>query len=64
MERVPDPADRRATLVSLTPRGVALRGRIREDRRREADEYFSRLSPEDRVELERLLRMLTADGPG
>lgn len=64
VERVPDPADRRATLVSLTPRGVALRGRIREDRRREADEYFARLSPEDRVELERLLRLLTADGPG
>ncbi|MEX5271284.1 MarR family winged helix-turn-helix transcriptional regulator [Kocuria sabuli] len=64
VERVADPTDRRATLVSVTPRGTALRGRIQEDQRRESDEYFSRLAPEDRVELERLLRLLAADGPG
>lgn len=64
VERVADPTDRRATLVSVTPRGTALRGRIQEDQRRESDEYFSRLAPEDRVELERLLRVLAADGPG
>ncbi|MFI7741564.1 MarR family winged helix-turn-helix transcriptional regulator [Kocuria rhizosphaericola] len=63
VERVPDPSDRRATLVALTPRGTALRGRVREDRRRESDEYFARLEPEDRAELERLLRLLTTDGP-
>ncbi|MFF0902149.1 UNVERIFIED_CONTAM: MarR family transcriptional regulator [Kocuria sp. CPCC 205316] len=63
VERVPDPSDRRATLVALTPRGAALREQVREDRRRESDEYFSRLDPADRVELERLLRMLTTDGP-
>jgi DNA-binding MarR family transcriptional regulator len=62
VERVPDPSDRRATLVSLTRRGAALREKVREDRRREAEEYFSRLEPEDRVELERLLRVLLADG--
>ncbi|MFE7632297.1 MarR family winged helix-turn-helix transcriptional regulator [Kocuria sp. NPDC057446] len=64
VERVPDPSDRRATLVALTPRGAALREQVRKDRRRESDEYFSRLDPEDRAELERLLRLLTADGPG
>lgn len=63
VERVPDPSDRRATLVAPTPRGTALREQVREDRRRESDEYFSRLDPEDRVELERLLRLLTTDGP-
>lgn len=63
VERVPDPSDRRATLVALTPRGTGLRERVREDRRRESEEYFSRLATEDRVELERLLRLLTADGP-
>ncbi|MGQ1840074.1 MarR family winged helix-turn-helix transcriptional regulator [Kocuria turfanensis] len=64
VERVADRTDRRATLVSLTPRGAALRGRVREARRRESDEYFSRLAPEDRAELERLLRLLAADDPG
>ncbi|GAA1770687.1 MarR family transcriptional regulator [Kocuria aegyptia] len=63
VERVPDPSDRRATLVALTPRGAALREQVRADRRRGSEEYFSRLAPEDRVELERLLRLLTADGP-
>ncbi|WP_298584918.1 MarR family winged helix-turn-helix transcriptional regulator [uncultured Kocuria sp.] len=63
VERVPDPSDRRATLVALTPRGTALRGTVREDRRRESEEYFARLAPEDRVELERLLRLLATDAP-
>lgn len=63
-ERVPDPSDRRATLVALTPRGTALRGKVREDRRRESEVYFARLDPEDRAELERLLRLLATDGPG
>jgi DNA-binding MarR family transcriptional regulator len=62
VERVPDPSDRRATLVSLTHWGGALREKVREDRRRAAEEYFSRLEPGDRVELERLLRLLLADG--
>ncbi|MUN62652.1 MarR family transcriptional regulator [Kocuria sediminis] len=64
VERVADRTDRRATLVSLTPPGAALRGRVRAARRRESDEYFSRLTPEDRAELERLLRLLAADEPG
>ncbi|MHC5559026.1 MarR family winged helix-turn-helix transcriptional regulator [Kocuria sp. U4B] len=63
VERVPDPTDRRATLVSLTPRGEALRARVREDRHRESEEYFSRLGAQDRAELERLLRLLTTDAP-
>ncbi|MGQ1797274.1 MarR family winged helix-turn-helix transcriptional regulator [Kocuria oceani] len=64
VERLADRTDRRATLVCVTPRGAALRGRVREARRRESDEYFSRLAPEDRAELERLLRLLAADDPG
>jgi DNA-binding MarR family transcriptional regulator len=63
VDRGPDPSDRRATLVSLTPRGVALREKVRDDRRRDADEFFSRLDPHDQTELERLLRLLAPDGP-
>jgi DNA-binding MarR family transcriptional regulator len=61
VDRGPDPSDRRATLISLTPRGLSLREKVRDDRRRDADEYFSRLVPKDRAELERLLRLLAQD---
>lgn len=55
VERRPDPADRRATRISLTPAGLALRDEVREARRREAGDYFAVLSQRDRAELARLL---------
>jgi DNA-binding MarR family transcriptional regulator len=62
--RAPDPTDRRATLVSLTEAGSALRFQIRDVRRRDANEYFARLSPGDRAELARILGALAEGNPG
>ena len=58
VERTAHPADRRATLLSLTVAGGELRGKVLADRRREADEFFSVLQPRDRAELARILREL------
>lgn len=58
VERRPHPTDRRATLLSLTDEGQALRARVKEDRKREADEFFSVLEPADRAELGRILGRL------
>src|SRR5690349_16744431 len=43
VERQPDPADRRATLVALTPRGGEVVAGIRAARAAEADDFFARL---------------------
>ena len=59
--RSPDPTDRRATLVSLTPRGVELSAEVRRARGLESEKLFERLSPTDRAHLERILRQLQAD---
>lgn len=64
VERRPDPDDRRATRISLTPAGLALRDEVREARRREAGDYFSALSQRDRAELARLLGELVRDPRG
>lgn len=61
--RGPDPSDRRATLISLTAEGTAMRDGVRRDRAREADEYFSALSAGDRAELARILGLLAKDAP-
>ncbi|MGW9551319.1 MarR family winged helix-turn-helix transcriptional regulator [Citricoccus zhacaiensis] len=58
VERRPDPADRRATRISLSGAGVQLREDVREARRREAGDYFSVLSQPDQAELARLLTEL------
>lgn len=55
VERRPHPSDRRATLLSLTAEGEQLRARVNADRKREADEFFSVLEPQDRIELARIL---------
>ncbi|WP_328518290.1 MarR family winged helix-turn-helix transcriptional regulator [Actinoplanes sandaracinus] len=57
-ERKPDPSDRRATLVTLTPEGVATMHAIREARAAEGERLFTGLDPADRAELTRILRQL------
>jgi len=59
VERRPDPADRRATLVALTEAGTAAGEAIRSARQREAERFFGSLSEQDRSELSRILRALS-----
>lgn len=61
VERSPDPHDRRATLVSLTPRGQELSEQVRRARGVEYERFFERLSRSDRAHLERILGRLLAD---
>ena len=58
VERRPDPGDRRATLVALTPVGAAAGEAIRSARQQEAEKFFGSLSEQDRSELSRILRTL------
>lgn len=58
VERRPDPADRRATLITPTPAGVAAGEGIRAAREAGAERMFAVLSPADRAELSRILRRL------
>jgi DNA-binding MarR family transcriptional regulator len=57
-ERRPDPADRRATLVALTPEGTATATAIREARAAEGERLFAVLDPADQAELSRILGIL------
>lgn len=61
VQRSPDPTDRRATLVSLTPRGVALMDEVRRARGLESERLFERLSSHDRAHLARILGQLLPD---
>jgi DNA-binding MarR family transcriptional regulator len=56
--RQPDPSDRRATLLSLTPEGVRINEAIWSTRSAEADAFFGALSATDRAQLARILRKL------
>jgi DNA-binding MarR family transcriptional regulator len=58
VERRPDPADRRATLVEVTEHGAAILTEIRAARGTEAGRVFGRLTPADRAELARILGKL------
>ena len=58
VERRPDPADRRATLVALTPAGQATAEAIRTARHVEAERFFAGLDAADRVTLARILKTL------
>jgi DNA-binding MarR family transcriptional regulator len=58
VERRPDPADRRATLVALTEPGTRVAAGIRAARAAEADGFFARLDDADRAALARLLEKL------
>jgi DNA-binding MarR family transcriptional regulator len=55
-----DPSNRRAILLRLTERGVAVRDDLREARRRAAEDLFAALSAEDRTTLAALLTRLDA----
>jgi DNA-binding MarR family transcriptional regulator len=61
VERRPDPADRRAALVQATDEGRRLHAVLAEARRRATEEYLAVLSPADRAELDRILRLLVED---
>jgi DNA-binding MarR family transcriptional regulator len=58
VQRRPDPADRRATLVEVTGLGARTLEAIRAARGTEAERVFGRLSPADRADLARILRAL------
>jgi DNA-binding MarR family transcriptional regulator len=58
VERHPDPADRRATLVALTAAGTAAGQAIAAARQAEAEGFFAALSEADRADLSRILRKL------
>lgn len=60
VERKPDPADRRATLVALTAHGEDVAAGIRAARASGAGSVFARLPAPDRAELARLLDALRA----
>jgi DNA-binding MarR family transcriptional regulator len=63
VERRPDPVDRRATRIVLTEGGTRVRAQVREERRRQAGDYFSVLSAPDRAELARILSELVGSHP-
>ncbi len=58
IRRRPDPRDRRATLVELTEHGGSVLEAIRAARGTDAEQVFGRLSPADRADLARILRLL------
>lgn len=59
VERGPDPADRRATLVAPTRHGAEVGSAIRAARAAEAESVFRALDDDDRAHLARILRTLT-----
>jgi DNA-binding MarR family transcriptional regulator len=64
VRRSPDPGDRRATLVALTPEGSRVAAELRAAQRAEAEAFFGALSPTDRDALRRILTTLRgADEP-
>ena len=58
VRREPDPSNRRAILLRLTPAGDAAREHLRESRRQAAEDLFAPLSDEDRTTLGDLLSLL------
>ncbi|MEV4174184.1 MarR family transcriptional regulator [Nonomuraea sp. NPDC049709] len=58
VRREVDPANRRSTLLVLTPEGRALSERARDARREAGDELFAVLSDEQREQLKGLLSLV------
>ncbi len=63
VQRTPDPHDRRATLVELTPRGRELVEQVGAERSTSAGTLLARLDETDRAELLRLLRAVAGEAP-
>lgn len=61
VERRPDPGDRRATLVAMTPSGDDVLRALRSRRTAGLAELLDRLTADEQAELIRLLTILTAD---
>ncbi|SDU86991.1 MarR family winged helix-turn-helix transcriptional regulator [Jiangella alkaliphila] len=61
VERRPDPADRRAILVALTPAGDGVLRSMRAHRAAGLAQMLDRLTDDEQAELIRLLTVLTAD---
>lgn len=59
--RLPDPHDRRATLVALTDEGARVTAAIRAARAAEAAAFFGSLDVADQHELRRILARLLSD---
>jgi DNA-binding MarR family transcriptional regulator len=62
VRRTPDPHDRRATLVELTPRGRDLVAQVGTERSSSAGTLLARLDDAERRELLRLLRAVAGEG--
>ncbi len=58
VERAADPADRRAVVLRPTEAGRRTQREVTTARTADAAELFDRLTPADRAELERILRLL------
>lgn len=63
VERRPDPTDRRATLVALTPHGEEVLARLAANRAAGAADRLTRLSADEQDRLLSLLRRVVADRP-
>ncbi|WP_426593568.1 MarR family winged helix-turn-helix transcriptional regulator [Cellulomonas sp. McL0617] len=61
VRRLPDPTDRRATLVELTPAGHDVLAATRHLRHEHVADRLARLSSPEQAELLRLLRVVGAD---
>jgi DNA-binding MarR family transcriptional regulator len=63
VDRAPDPADRRAMTVSLTPRGETVLADVDAARREGADEFFGALTERERADLAAVLARLDDRSP-
>jgi DNA-binding MarR family transcriptional regulator len=60
VSRITDPADARAVLISITPKGREVLARVRADRGAVVDPYLERLEPADRESLTEAVRVMRA----
>ncbi|TDW90546.1 MarR family transcriptional regulator [Kribbella pratensis] len=60
IERTPDPADRRARLLSITPQGRKIRRTVRKEIQAQEEQVLTTLAPADRKTFVRILQELHA----